>query len=72
MICDTIECQETMLLRTFCVKTVLSTHISRCEQETACFSDNVDFTFSKLDFVPTETPKITELKITSRGLKVHT
>lgn len=40
--------------------------------EAACFSDNIDFTLSKLDFVPTETPKITELKITSRGLKVHT
>lgn len=60
------------ILRVNCTLLVLVDVNRKLGIEAARFGDNVDFTLSKLDFVPTETPKITELKIISRGLKVHT
>lgn len=61
IICDTKESQET-ILRAFCV--MYSTQLVAVNRqlgiEAARFSDNVNFTPSNLDFVPTETPKITD------------
>ena len=59
------------ILRVNCTLLILDVN-RKLGIEAARFGDNVDFTLGKLDFVPTETPKITELKIISRGLKVHT